>query len=247
MILFKIIPVIDILNSEVVHAVKGKRTEYCPLRSKLFDTTKPYDIITILSEKYGFNDIYIADLDSIVRKKPNISLISRIIEELDVNLILDPGIIDVKDLHLYKQLKLKSLILGLETIKTFKVIENALKIFEQNKIILSIDMYNGKLISNINEIKNKNPLEVIEKIEKLGINNYILLDLHRVGQKKGSNSQLYFDIRQKYDGNFIVGGGIKDLNEIKIFQREKFAGVIIATALYDGSINIEELKKINQI
>ena len=29
---FKIIPVIDILNSEVVHAVKGEREKYKPLK-----------------------------------------------------------------------------------------------------------------------------------------------------------------------------------------------------------------------
>ena len=41
---FKIIPVIDILNSKAVHAVKGEREKYKPLKTVLIKSTDPVEI-----------------------------------------------------------------------------------------------------------------------------------------------------------------------------------------------------------
>jgi uncharacterized protein related to proFAR isomerase len=40
----------------------------------------------------------------------------------------------------------------------------------------------------------------------------------------------------------FVGGGIKNLNDILDYKEKNFAGILIATALYDGTIGIENLK-----
>ncbi|MHA1472686.1 MAG: HisA/HisF-related TIM barrel protein [Promethearchaeota archaeon] len=87
-------------------------------------------------------------------------------------------------------------------------------------------------------------LEVINKIEDLGVVNIILLDLFKIGQKLGGIPPLYSKIRQNFNGEILVGGGIKDIQDIKDYKTNKFSGVLIGTALHDGSINIEELRKI---
>ncbi len=61
----KIIPVIDILAGIAVHAVKGKRREYKSLESILFKSVEPVEIAKAF-KTLGFNELYIADLDSIV-------------------------------------------------------------------------------------------------------------------------------------------------------------------------------------
>jgi len=244
---FKVIPVIDLLYSEAVHAIKGDRSNYKPLESKYFNTTNPYDIIEFLNQNFDFKEFYIADLDSIMRKKPNLNLILELLENLPIEIMLDPGIIDDLDLRSYHRLKLSHLIIGLETINNLKVIENAINMFGNDNIILSIDMYNEKVISNIKELKNLNPIEIMKKIVNLNVSNYILLDLYKVGRKLGDISQIYLEIREKFDGNFIVGGGIRDFNEIMIYKDNNFSGVIIATALYDGTINMEKIRTLNQL
>ena len=241
---FKIIPVIDLLNSRAVHAVKGNRSEYKPLESKYFNTTSPYDIIESLHKKFGFKDFYIADLDSIMKKKTNIPLISELLKNLPINIMLDPGITNDLDLKHYSGLKISQIILGMETIKSLNVIENAINIFGYDKTILSIDMFDGKIISSIKELRNLNLIEIMKKVENMGIINYILLDLYRVGQKIGEIPNTYLKIRENYDGNFFVGGGIKDFKEIVKYKIKKFAGVLIATSLYDGTINLEKIKSL---
>lgn len=239
---FRIIPVIDILNSQAVHAIKGEREKYKPLKSVLINNSNPTRIALKLKNKYLFNEFYIADLDAILQKKPNITIISKILEIPGVEIMIDPGIKTKKNAEKYFKLNLKSLILGLETLRDLKVIMECLKLFDTNRIVVSIDMYNEVIQTNIREFKNQDIPEIVRKIEDLGVVNIILLDLFKVGQKMGGISALYLKIREQFNGEILIGGGIKDLQDIKDYKSNNFSGVLIGTALHDGSIKTEELR-----
>lgn len=244
---FRIIPVIDILNSQAVHAIKGEREKYKPLKSVLINDSNPIRIALKLKNKYLFNEFYIADLDAILQKKPNIAIISKIRDIPGVEIMIDPGIETKKNVEKYFKLNIKSLILGLETLRDLKVIRGCLNLFDTNKIVVSVDMYNEVIQTNIKEFKNQDILEVVRKIEDLGIVNIILLDLFKVGQKMGGISALYLKIREQFNGEILIGGGTKDLQDIKDYKSNNFSGVLIGTALHDGSIKIEELRNFLKI
>ena len=244
---FRIIPVIDILNSQAVHAIKGEREKYKPLKSVLINDSNPIRIALKLKNKYLFNEFYIADLDAILQKKPNIAIISKILDIPGVEIMIDPGIKTKKNVEKYFKLNIKSLILGLETLRDLKVIRGCLNLFDTNNIVVSVDMYNEVIQTNIREFKNQDILEVVSKIEDLGIVNIILLDLFKVGQKMGGISALYLKIREQFNGEILIGGGTKDLQDIKDYKSNNFSGVLIGTALHDGSIKIEELRNFLKI
>jgi len=237
---FNIIPVIDILNSMPVHAVKGERSKYKPLKSVLFDTINPKKIVEILIS-IGFRKIYIADLDAIIKNKPNLNLLEEIATIPKANILLDPGIRTEKDFLKYSQIDILKLIIGLETIKDLSIIIKIFNKTKKNRIIISVDMYQQKIKSRNPLINKSTPLEIIKRLKNLGIDQIILLDLFRVGQKAGGIPKLYLEIKNKFGGDVFVGGGIRDINDIKKYQKEKFAGVLIGTALYDGTINFKEL------
>jgi len=244
---FRIIPVIDILNSQAVHAIKGEREKYKPLKSVLINDSNPIRIALKLKNKYLFNEFYIADLDAILQKKPNIAILSKILDIPGVEIMIDPGIKTKKNAKKYFKLNLKSLILGLETLRDLKVITECLKLFDTNKIVVSIDMYNEVIQTNIKEFRNQDISEIVCKIEDLGVVNIILLDLFKVGQKMGGISALYLKIREQFNGEILIGGGTKDLQDIKDYKSNNFSGVLIGTALHDGSIKIEELRNFLKI
>ncbi|MBD3215045.1 MAG: hypothetical protein GF311_20710 [Candidatus Lokiarchaeota archaeon] len=237
---FKIIPVIDILNSKAVHAKKGERNKYRPLESPLFDTTNPILIVRKLSS-LGFKCIYIADLDAIIKKNPNLELLEDITTNNDVNIILDPGIRNEKEINTYLDIRISKLIIGLETIYNLDVISNCFSLLPKNKIIISVDMYRKKIISNCKSLNNVDPIKVIEELNNIGVCEIILLDLFRVGQKMGGIPKLYEKIKKSFTGKVLVGGGIKNLNDVEIYQKADYAGVLIGTALYDGTIDYDDL------
>jgi len=239
---FRIIPVIDILNSQAVHAIKGEREKYKLLKSVLINGSNPTRIALKLKNEYLFNELYIADLDAILQSKPNIAILSKIIHISGVEIMIDPGIKTKEEVEKYFKLNLKSLILGLETLRDINVIKESIKLFDTNKVVVSVDMYNGIIKTNIKEFKNQDILEIVRKLEDLGVFNIILLDLFKVGQKLGGISPLYLEIRKQFNGEILVGGGIKDIQDIKEYKSNNFSGVLIGTALHDGSIKIEELR-----
>ncbi|MHA1931911.1 MAG: HisA/HisF-related TIM barrel protein [Promethearchaeota archaeon] len=242
---FKVIPVIDILKSEAVHAIRGERKNYKPLASKLFKTSNPLDILKVLASNFKFKDFYIADLDAIINNKPNFHLLKKFLQISDINIMIDPGIVDIDDILLYSKFDISKLIIGLETVKNLEVIREAVNILGKNKLILSIDMYKQKVLSNAKRVEDKNPIKIANIMEEIGVNELILLDLFRVGQKIGGIPQQYLKIQDSFGGNIFVGGGIKDYNDLIKYKKCNFAGVLIATALYDGTINIEKVRNLS--
>ena len=244
---YKIFAVIDILNSTAVQAIKGERDNYQPLKSPLFNTSEPFDIIRNLKEKFNIKQFYIADLDAIIKQKPNLRLLKKILEIENIEIIVDPGIKNINDLELFSEFNIESIILGLETIQKIKTIKESFKLFNKNKLIISIDMYKERIITNINTLKNLTPLAVVRKLEKIGVKNIILLDIFKVGQKIGGIPSLYFKIKKNFNGNVLVGGGIKNLNDVLLYYEKGFSGVLIGTAIYDGTINLNKLNMVSKI
>ena len=241
---FKVIPVLDILKSEIVHAIRGERDKYKPLKSKLFNSSDPVEILKALRTKFQFNEFYIADLDAILNKKPNLQILNQILKISGISIIIDPGIVDSNDVLQYSKLDIKKLIIGLETIRSVDEVINALNLLGKEKLIVSIDMYKEKVLTRAKGLRNRSPLEIVRKIKTLGINEIILLDLFRVGQKMGGIPPIYIEIQNIFDGDVYVGGGIRDYKDILSYIQYSFAGILIATALYDGSIDIEKVRKI---
>jgi len=241
---FSIIPVIDILNSTAVHAIKGDRINYKTLKSNLFQSSNPVDIIRTIKQKFNFYEFYIADLDSITKGIPNLQIVKEILDISKIELILDPGIVDLNGVNHFKDLKIKRLIIGLETIRGYEVISQSLEILNPEKIIISIDMYKGQILTRAKDIKNHNLLDIVNKIESMGIKSIILLDLYRVGQKIGGIPAHYLEILNNFSGDIFVGGGIKNIEDILNYKNHNFSGILIATALYDGTITVEKLRNL---
>ncbi|MFX0057248.1 MAG: HisA/HisF-related TIM barrel protein [Candidatus Hodarchaeota archaeon] len=241
---FKIIPVLDILNSTIVHAHKGERDKYKPLKTYLFDSSEPTKILKEFVQKYGFNEFYIADLDAIIKKNPNLELLSEMLKISNIKIIIDPGIVSIEDIYLYSNYSIEKLILGLETIESIDIILDCLKVIGSSKTIVSIDMYKEKIRTKIKEFRTLDTLNVVKIIAKLGVNSIILLDLFKVGQKLGGIPPLYHHIKKYFAGEILVGGGVKDLNDIKKYKSENFDGILIGTALYDGTIKVKEIKSL---
>ena len=241
---FKIIPVLDLLDGLIVHAVKGIRENYKPLNSYLFDYPDPNLIINILYNKYEFNEYYVADLNAIISREPNYEIISKIIEKPYINILLDPGIKKLEDAIRFSSLGIKNLILGLETLENKETITKSIQLNLFERLYLSIDMYSEKITTRIREYQYSPISEIVNDLGKLGVSRIILLDLKRVGSKEGGIPELYKEIRRIFEGEILVGGGIKNLNDLSVYHHFGFSGVLIGTALYDGTINLKEMTRL---
>jgi phosphoribosylformimino-5-aminoimidazole carboxamide ribotide isomerase len=174
-------------------------------------------------------------------RKPNFELILNVIEKPNIGILLDPGIRNFEDVIQFSSLGIENLILGLETLENKETILKSIKLDLFKNIYVSVDMYSEKIITRILEYQKTSILNIIKDLSDLGISKIVLLDLKRVGSKEGGIPVLYEEIRNRFQGEIFIGGGIKNLNDIRDYNHSGFSGVLIGTALYDGTINLREL------
>ena len=66
-----VIPVIDLLGGQVVHAKRGDRGAYRPIVTPLSRTSDPVDVVNGLLTLHPFAALYAADLDAILGRGEN--------------------------------------------------------------------------------------------------------------------------------------------------------------------------------
>ena len=74
----RIIPVLDLKGGEVVRAEKGRRDLYRPIVTPLCDGSDPVAVAEGLRTLFPFPVFYIADLDAIEGRAPNIAALTRL-------------------------------------------------------------------------------------------------------------------------------------------------------------------------
>ena len=98
----QIIPVIDLMRGQVVHAKRGNRKHYQTLQSTLCSSHHPLAVVAALLKLYPFNTIYIADLDAILGLSDHTEIIKQISRAYPaVNFWLDCGVKQVNARALY--------------------------------------------------------------------------------------------------------------------------------------------------
>jgi phosphoribosylformimino-5-aminoimidazole carboxamide ribotide isomerase len=237
----KIIPVIDVLNGIAVHGIRGERKKYQPLRSILCKSSDPLDL-AVTFESLGFKSLYLADLDAILENATNFGLYKHIVAKTSLELMVDAGTADVGKAKKVLESGVTKIIIGTETLRSLDFLDQAVEAFGEDKIIVSIDLKEGKMLSLSDEVKSMDVAFFAQKLEDIGVSQIILLDLSRVGTEHGINFAVLENILEKTSLDVLVGGGIKGVKELKELRRVGVSGALIATVLHNGKLKVDELK-----
>ncbi len=224
--MFRIIFVADLLDGLVVHGVKGERGRYRPIHhfSKIVDTSDPNEIISKIRPK----EVYIADLNRLMNSGgSNKELIKSI--SASCKIMLDYGVKSMKDVEVASKIA-SNVILGTET-ASLDLIERA-SAFD---ISVSVDIKEGSVVSCDGHIK-PDPIDLIKKLNDYDLQNLIILNMGAVGTKVGIDREFLLNVSKISKHKLILGGGIKNLEDIRILKEIGFDGALVATAIHDGSI-----------
>ncbi len=236
----KIIPVLDILNGVAVHAVRGRRKEYQPLKSVLCDSADPLDVAKAFV-RLGFTELYIANLNAIMGDGENLAVIEQIAKASDLQLMVDAGVSDIPGARTVLQRGACKVIIGTETLTTISFIQQAVELLGPDKVIVSLDMKNGQLLNKLNAAKSLDPVDVLLQMQSAGLTQVILLDLGRVGSGEGIDWALLRKVLKNAKMQVFVGGGVRDMADLVRLNDMGVEGVLVATSLHSGRITMEEI------
>lgn len=232
------VPVIDLSQGIVVHAIAGNRKNYQGIHSKICNSPKPLDVINGLLKVFNFKALYIADLDALEQLGNHIDIIESICNTFpDLEIWVDTGYLSIH--HYLHKTKLKNLriILSSESLPSLDSYLSTLKKYSQHDFILSLDYKAGCLLGlkELLQYKEKWPKDVI------------VINLTNVGAESGCSFPLELNQNElTHNFNIFYGGGIEHINEIKELKSSGFAGALVSTALHKKSITGKDIQQLNQ-
>lgn len=238
----KVIPVIDILNGIVVHAVRGKRREYKPLQSSLIDSVDPVEVAKAF-KNLGFNELYVADLDAIIDCSTDFQVLKRIADETGLELLVDAGITSIERAKTLLDSGVSKLIVGTETLQSKKFVKDAVELFESERVLISLDLRGEKVLVKLGFDGCVSPMCLLRDFKAMGVSQVIVLDLNRVGSDEGVNMVFLKKVIKTIGLDVYVGGGVRDIQDLVELKELDVPGVLVASALHSGKISINELKK----
>ena len=237
----EVVPVIDILDGLAVHAVKGVRKNYKPIKSVLTASADPVKVAAAF-KGLGFKELYVADLNAITGNHNNFSVIKRIVNATKLRLMVDAGVNDLKKARQVIQQGPSKIIVGTETLNSISFIKEAINILGAKCIVVSLDMKNGQLLSKLDPANFSSPIEVLRLFQRMGLTQAILLDLARVGSEEGVDVAFLKKVLESVDIEILVGGGIQNINDVINLKKLGVFGVLLATSLHSGKITMNDLR-----
>jgi phosphoribosylformimino-5-aminoimidazole carboxamide ribotide isomerase len=237
----RIIPVVDIKKGVVVHAWKGLRKQYKELRSQLCNSSDIMNVVLSLKSAFGFDELYVADLDSIMGKGNNYGMINKLINTFQFRVIVDTGVDSVLKAKELINLGISKVIVGTETLSDLQTLKRILNAIGEEKIIVSLDVKGAKILSKGSEITYYKVEILARIIEEMGINEIIIIDLDRVGNQNGINFHLIKRVIDAVKIPIIVGGGIRNIEDLIMLKKIGVSGALVSTALHNLRIKKDDL------
>jgi phosphoribosylformimino-5-aminoimidazole carboxamide ribotide isomerase len=222
----EIIPVIDLLNQDVVHARRGERQHYRSIRSSLCASSAPLDIVEAILGLYPFTSLYIADLSAIQKLGHHVSVIKQIRQAYPaLRLWVDAGIADCSDLERWQHLEL-DLVIGSESISG---VDQYLELKDKlgQRMILSLDLGSEGF---------RGPSELMTETQ-LWPERVIAMTLAKVGSAEGPDLETIKNIKDRQPGcKVFAAGGVRDGSDFEKLENIEVSGALVASAIHDGSL-----------
>ena len=173
-----------------------------------------------------------ADLDAIAGAEPAWD-IYRAIAATGLQPMIDLGLHGLPTAERLQSLiasgTLAAAVVGLESLPDVEHLRRLLDLFGPERVVFSLDMQDGRPITQIPEWQQQPPAAIAATAISLGIQRLLLLDLSHVGMSGGVGTQaLAAQLRQQFPHVELIGGGgvrgpddLRQLADVRLQRRPR--------------------------
>jgi phosphoribosylformimino-5-aminoimidazole carboxamide ribotide isomerase len=226
----RILPVLDLKGGIVVHARRGQRADYEPLRSPLVDGCEPREVARALCAAAQTSTLYVADLDALAGGPVDLATLTALFDIAD--LWVDAGATTAERAEALIRAGAARNIVGTESLGP-----DAERAAASPTPALSIDLRDGRLISRDPELAGRGPAAVAPLASELGVRDLLVIDLARVGSSSGPPLRAVAELAAALPGlDIYAGGGVRDDDDLRALESAGATGALVATALHEGRV-----------
>jgi len=237
-----VLGVLDLLHSRAVHARAGAREHYEPVRAVAgvsIEDGDPLAIARAYRDHLALTELYAADLDAIMGRRPQDRLVATL--AASGPLWLDAGVSSVDRARHALTLGVARVIIGLETLESWEALRAICSTVNGDRVAFSLDMRNGAPLRP-GAGRSNDPAECAARAVDAGVQSIIVIDLARVGTRAGLDMDLIARVRTAApDVTLLAGGGVRGVEDLRRLAAAGCDGVLVATALHDGRIGATEI------
>ena len=247
----KLIPVIDLMQGQVVRAVRGNRQGYRPIESRLCASSDPVTVAKVLCQHCAARQLYVADIDALLGQPAQIAVLRALLRSLPaLELWLDAGFENAA--------AAEALLAGLGA-----AAQRVVPVFGSESLASRGDLqrcFAGDATKEAGTDSNpddnpddtRRPAAVLsldrrdgQRLDAAGCwdtpalwpRRVIVMTLERVGSDAGPDLETLGAVRLKSPGSFIVGaGGIRNHDDLARAQAAGAGAWLVASALHDGRL-----------
>lgn len=239
--MIKVIPAIDIIDGKCVRLTKGN-----------YNTTKVYSDspidVALEFQEYGLENLHLVDLDGAKSGKVvNLKILEQIAEKTQLTIDFGGGVKTLDDLKSALSAGASKINLGSIAVKDPEIVYEWISKYP-NKIILSADVKHNRVA--INGWQSSTEIDIFDHVESFmnkGLTSVTCTDIDTDGMLNGPNFRLYKNLKSKFPSlEIIASGGIHKISDIFELNYNEIDGVIIGKAIYEGLIELSDLKQFSE-
>ena len=235
----ELIPAIDIINGQCVRLTKGdydQKTVY----------GDPLDMAHEF-ERLGFERLHMVDLDGAKSKHiVHDDVLIDITTETKLKVDFGGGIKTDEDIEKAFWAGAHMVTVGSIAVTNPELFMGWLEKYGAERMILGADVRNGKIsINGWKEDSSEDLLPFLKKYVEAGVKNVLCTEISKDGTLAGPAIDLYKGVMEAYPQlHLIASGGVSSIDDIKALDKAGIPAVVFGKAIYEGKINLEELKAI---
>lgn len=232
-----IIPAIDIIDGKCVRLTHGDYT-----RQKVYNEN-PVEVAKQF-EDAGITRLHMVDLDG---AKAGMIINLKVLEAVasQTKLVIDfgGGIKKINDVESILNAGASIATIGSLAVKHPELLEEWLMEFGADKFLIGADVLEEKIkISGWLEDGGINVFDFIGKMIGLGVTNIFCTDISKDGAMKGPSIDLYKRIIEEHpEISLVASGGVTTIDDVIELKSIGCAGAIVGKAIYEGTIQLNEL------
>ena len=235
----RLIGVVDLIGGLAVHARGGRREAYVPVEMVAGEPIVAGDPLSLARAyvgQFGLRDLYVADLDAIVRGAAPAAAIGGL-ASLGAALWLDAGVTTAAAATAAVASGASRVVVGLETLAGFRRLEEIGAAVGGERVAFSLDLRDGRPVAGAMRVEHVAPDKLAARAVAAGAGTVIVLDLARVGSGRGIDLALLGKVRAAVpDAALFVGGGVRDAADVARLADAGCDGALVATALLAGRL-----------
>ena len=233
-----VIPVLDLKGGQAVHAVRGERAGYKPVRGVLGHGEDVVALAAAYRDQLGCQIQYVADLDAIAGLLGHMTLLRSLCDN-GFALWVDAGVSTVNQAQALIDLGVAKVIIGSETLQSPDHLVSLAAHLPANRIVLSVDLKEGIFLA---PAEFSAPADLLKLAADHHVDSVILLDLARVGAAAGPPLDLLTSLHQLFPAlSLYAGGGVRGRSDLKALDEAGAAGALVATAFHLGVLSAADL------